>query len=193
MVRNLIEYGDLTGTANHIKYGAYCWGPTIMASGLGELPRYLMSLVLLTPFSFITSFGWGDEHLDINFYYIVILPLLILCAYFSLRWLKRHVTGLTIMHKLGLLVLAGMVLANLVIWISFNFTIQYQPTGRYLYMALLPIAGFCFLGLYAFQNGDRVRNVVITLAIMGLNVLTCLGWIFAGTGWMAVHAAQLGH
>ena len=94
---------------------------------------------------------------------------------------------------MGLLPLAVLALANIAIWISFNFAMQYQPTGRYLYMALLPIAGFWFLGLYAFPGGHRVRNIVIALAIVALNVLTFQGWLFAGTGWMSTHAAQLGH
>jgi len=193
MLRNLAEYGDLTGTANTVKYGAHCWGPTIIADGFAQLPRYLMSLALLTPFSFISSFGWGDEHIDLTIYYVLILPVLMVSAYFAIRWLRRHLSGLAVAQRLGLLLLTGSVVANLIVWVSFNFTIQYQPTGRYLYMALLPIAGFWFLGLYAFPGGHRVRNIAIALAVVALNVLTFQGWLFAGTGWMATHAAQLGH
>jgi 4-amino-4-deoxy-L-arabinose transferase-like glycosyltransferase len=193
MVRNLTEYGDLTGTANQLLYGSRCLGPTIIEGGLGQLPRYLMSLALLTPFSFIANFGWGDENTGITLYYVIILPVLMASIYFALRWLRRHLAGLSIAQKMGLLVLVVLVLTNLVIWIGFNFTMQYQPTGRYLYMAILPIAGLWFLGLAAFPGGQRTRNLLVIAAIVALNVLTFQGWLFAGTGWMATHAAQLGY
>ncbi len=191
MVSNLGEYGDLFGTANTVRYGAQCWGPTIIANGWGEVPRYLMSLALLTPFSFLATFGWGDESIGVSLYYVTLLPLLLVCAYVSARWLRRHFAGLSVGQKMGLAVLASCVAANLVLWISFNFTIQYQPTGRYLYMALLPIGGFLSIAIVAAPPNLRLRLWLFVAVLVLLHGLTLLGWLFAGTGWMAWHAAQL--
>ncbi|MEO5951229.1 MAG: glycosyltransferase family 39 protein [Chloroflexia bacterium] len=192
MARNLVEYGDLLGTADTIKYGAQCWGPTILADGIGNVPRYFMSLALLTPYSFLATFGWGDEGVGLPFYYVAIVPLLLICAYLSIRWFRRHLSELATPQKMGLIVLAASALANIVLWISFNFTIQYQPTGRYLYMAILPIGGFFTVGLLISPNNTRLRTIVIVATLLILHALTIHGWLFAGTGYMATHAAQLG-
>jgi 4-amino-4-deoxy-L-arabinose transferase-like glycosyltransferase len=191
MARNVVEYGDLTATANHFKYGATCWGPTIAAEGPGKVPAYLANLAMLTPFSFIANFGWGDEHVGRTFYFAVILPLLLVDIFLGLRWLTRHAGRLLPFQQQGLVVLGVQVFMTFALFISFNFTVQYQPVGRYLFMAVLPITGFLAIGLLMpFANNPRVTRVLLVAALAGLTALTIGGYLLAGTGWMAIHTAE---
>jgi hypothetical protein len=185
---NLREYGDLFGTANTIQYGATCWGPTIASQGAAAVPRYLLSLALLTPFSFLATFGWGDESIGTTAYYVLILPFLLISIYFGFRWLRRRFTSLPPFQQMGLLLMALLTVANIIIWISFNFTIQYQPVGRYLYMAILPTTGFLSIAPLAVAPPGRARLFLFLFVFAALNLLTVLGWLNAGTGFMAAHA-----
>jgi hypothetical protein len=152
------------------------------------MPGYLWSLAVLTPFSFLATFGWGDESIGTTPYYALILPLLLVTVYFGARWLRRSFSALAAFQQMDLLMLAMLTLANLAIWVSFNVTIQYQPVGRYLYMALLPITGFLALAPLTAPASFRVRFVLVVFALSALNLLTVLGWLGAGTGFMATHA-----
>lgn len=194
LARNLVVYGDLTATANQVKYVPACWwGATIASQGPVIWLRYLMSIALLTPFSFFATFGWGDESVGTTFYYAVILPLLLLDVYFAARWLARHGKTLRPFQRMGLVVLGAQTVIVLLIFLSFNFTVQYQPVGRYLYMALLPITGFLAIGLLMPGGNPRINRALIIGALIGLTALTVGGYMLAGTGWMATHTAQKAH
>ena len=118
MLYNLREYGDLFGTANTIKSRPTCWGPTISSQGAAGVLRYLLSLALLTPFSFLATFGSAYESIGTALYYALILPFLLVAAYFSIRWLRRRFSTLPAFQQMDLLVLAALTLANMAIWIA---------------------------------------------------------------------------
>ncbi len=193
LARNLIVYGDLTATANQIKYGCWSGGGTISSQGLAVMLRYLMSIALITPFSFLATFGWGDESVGTTVYYVAILPLLLLDMYFATRWLARHGKTLKPFQQMGLVVLAVQTVIVLAIFLAFNFTVQYQPVGRYIYMALLPITGFMAVGLLMPGSNRKLKRALIIGALIGLTALTVGGYTLAGTGWMATHTAQKAH
>jgi hypothetical protein len=191
MARNLAEYGDLTATSNQVKYVAACWWePPISAQSPAVWPNYLVSLGILTPFSFLATFGWGDESVGREFYYVVILPLLLLDIFAATRWLARHAGQLRPFQQMGLVVLGSQVIATLFVFLSFNFTVQYQPVGRYLFMALLPLTGFLAVGLLMPGGNPRLNRVFLIATLVGLTALTIGGYTLAGTGWMATHAAE---
>ncbi len=194
LARNLGEYGDLLATANQLKYVAPCWwGDTIASQGPAAWLRYLMSLALLTPFSFLATFGWGDESVGTVIYYVVLLPLLMLDIYVAARWLVRNTRRLAAFQQMGLLVLSVQTVVAVLVFLSFNFTVQYQPVGRYLYMALLPMTGFLAVGLLMPGANPRLKRALIIAVLVGLNLLTVGGYMLAGSGWMATHAAQKAH
>ena len=149
-----------------------------------------MSLLLLTPRSFLSTFGWGDEGINTNVYYATLLPLLLVGAYVSLRWLLRHWASFQIWQKCAIIVLTLQFLANLLVFISFNMTMQYQPTGRYLYMALFPLAGFLSIAILAAPGqNSRLSTTLLIATLVTLNALTILGYLGAGSGFIPTQAA----
>ena len=194
LARNLGEYGDLLATSNQLKYVAPCWwGATIASQGPVAWLRYLMSLALLTPFSFLATFGWGDESVGTVVYYAVLMPLLLLDIYVAARWLLRNIRRFTAFQQMGLLLLSVQTILVVLVFLSYNFTVQYQPVGRYLYMALLPMTGFLAVGLLMPGANPRLNRVLLIAVLVGLNLLTVGGYTMAGSGWMATHAAQKAH
>jgi hypothetical protein len=108
-----------------------------------------------------------------------------------MRWLTRHAGRLRPFQQQALVILSAQVFVTLALFISFNFTVQYQPVGRYLFMALLPVTGFMAIGLLMpFANRPRLGRVLIATALVGMTALTIGGYALAGTGWMATHTAE---
>jgi hypothetical protein len=193
MIRNQVEYHDILASTNHAKYIAICWGPTIMSGGLAQLPRYLLSLLLLTPFSYLATFGWGDESIGLTAYYAIILPFLLIDIYAATRWLKRHWQRISAFQQMGLLVLAFDVIIAVLIFLSINITTQYYPVGRFLYISALPLGGFLAMGLLMPSSNRNLKLVLLLAVLIALNALTIGGYMLAGTGWMATHTAQQAH
>jgi 4-amino-4-deoxy-L-arabinose transferase-like glycosyltransferase len=191
MVRSMQVYGDLFGTANQVQYGWICMGPTIMSGGWAGLPRYLMSLALLTPGSFLAKFGWGDEGVSATVYYAAIIPVLALVSYMAVRWLVKSWAGITAYRRAAIVVMAALTALNLAVWIGFNVVHQFQPVGRYLYVSLIPIAGFLAVGVLHFRAPGWFRTALLVVVIVGMAVLTVHGYMFAGSGTINQEAVQL--
>jgi hypothetical protein len=189
VVRNLSIYGDLLATANQVRYADTCWGPTILSAGLAGLPNYLLSLLILTPHNFIAAFGWGDEGLGRSLYYVVFVPALLLGGIISARTLRRSWNELAHWQQRTILVLGVLSLANFFVFIGFNMTMQYIPAGRHLYMALIAVTGFFALPLYRITN-PKVRDATIVAILLVLNLITLLGYLEAGSGFIPSNAAR---
>ncbi len=58
---------------------------------------------------------------------------------------------------MSILVLAIQGVTGLFILLSVNFVLQYQPIGRFLYPALLPIVGFLAIGLLMPASNHKVK------------------------------------
>jgi hypothetical protein len=191
MARSLQVYGDLFGTANEVQYGDVCWGPTIMSDGWAGLPRYMVSLALMTPSTFLARFGWGDEGVSTTLYYVAILPMMLLAAYMGVRWLLSSWHNMAAYRRAAIVVMGALAALNLVGWLGFNLIHQYQPVGRYLYMALIPIAGFLALGVLRFRAPGWFRTALLVTVIVGMAALTIHGYMFAGSGTINQEAVLL--
>jgi hypothetical protein len=193
LVRNLVVYGDLLGTANHFTYAPACWwGPTMVSQGIATWPRYLFSIALLTPFSFVASFGWGDENIGSTAYFALILPALLMASYLSIKWLQKNWHKLMPFQQMGLWVMGALGAVGVFLLLSVNFVLQYQPVGRFTYPALVPVVGFLSIGILLAGNNRKLNRAAFVVVVLCLSLLTIHGWLFAGTGYMATHAAQLG-
>ena len=198
-LRNALVYGDLDTLAWR-RHALVAAGQPTSADLLAAwgATRFVREFALTVFRSYWAQFGWMGVLVDQRIY--IALALLSATAVAGLvifSW--RLATGrlaLTAFQKraLALLVVAVALTGATLVGYNAGF---YQPQGRYLFVALVPMAVLASLGLSEALNGPVARRLALIVAAFGLSLLASgllrgrVPWwsaalAFAGGGWLAL-------
>lgn len=169
---SLLRHGDFSAPA---RLGALLaaplvdrWRPfTPQAPALGPTPQRSLLYLALTFAGFWGNFGWLQRPLPVAFYALLAAITLAAAAGAAQRW--RQDAALRP-------VMAGWLVAVLLVAAqTFAPMIgrDWQPQGRYLFSALLPISGLLLLGLDQWLDlaAHRRRQAGLALALLAFNAL----------------------
>jgi hypothetical protein len=183
-VRNLVVYGEPTGTADLLRYAR------------APYPRYDMSapsiqrdFLRFTWESFWGWFGWRDARLPGQFYQQALWItafLLALSLVAGLSWLvyrRSQRRPLPAPAWQAALILAGICLAVAASYLQFTLTVAFQAQGRLLFPALLPAALVFTGGLYALTPA-RLRVIALSVPLLWLAIMNAVGLLVIHTARM---------
>jgi hypothetical protein len=167
-VRNALVYGanDLFGWARH---DAVVAGQTTTAQWIAQngLRETLVDLVAISFRSFWAQFGWMGVLVDERIYLVLLMVTAFagLGAIMFLLRLWREPKSLPAETRWTWLLL--LVLLVLVLAADAYYNLKFfQPQGRYLFYALIPLAALGGAGLYELLNARYARCVFILLYVM---------------------------
>ena len=196
-VRNILTYGELTGTAAGLRF----WAARFVKADF-SLPRTKGDLLRYTLESLWGRFGWNDITLPHEWYqlcnsvavFLVGLSILAAIVVFGLCVTGRRSTDVTwqafvVFLAVGLALLAG--------YVQFNIKIGYMPMARYFFILLLPGALLLTGGLYTFAATRTWRTAVFGILFLAfglLNVFALVTVSKAGpaTGGVRYHTHKTG-
>jgi 4-amino-4-deoxy-L-arabinose transferase-like glycosyltransferase len=168
-VRNLVEYGEWTGSAEVLRWYAERL-PNLTEIGAGAKDRFLWESTT----SLIGRFSWMDRTLPTGYYWLGfgMFGLLLLLTLSNLPAIVRRARACPVLLR-QIAICAATVAAVVVAYIQFTLSVAYQPQGRYLFPALVPLAVLFCAGLY--RVSVRVpRRLGLALRAVPLLVLTFL-------------------
>jgi hypothetical protein len=180
-VRNILVYGvsDPLGIGRH---DAIVAGQPTTAEMIAQKgPRPVLTDFVTTSFrSFWAQFGWMGVPVDDRIYLALALLTLVALLGLALCVIRvvRQREQLNAAQRTGLILLALLLAVAVVDYVGYNSKF-YQPQGRYLFPALVPIA-LCFvLGLReaASREHARVLAALLYLALLGLDVVSLVWYI----------------
>lgn len=160
LVRNVVEYGELSGSADALRWHASHYGHADLSRASS-----LLSFVWATMMSFIGLFSWDATTFpnSINVLaYMVIGPLLVLTGAAVVRYVKQHRPLPPEAARYGLILLVASA-GTLVGYLQFNMGVNYQPQARLLFVSLLPIMLALLGGLYVTVRRHRIALMVLAI------------------------------
>jgi 4-amino-4-deoxy-L-arabinose transferase-like glycosyltransferase len=181
LVRNMFVYGSLTGLdSSAIQYARanYTWldlsNPTIRTN-----------FIVSSWDSFWGIFGWMHIHLRPTFYqytyYLILAAVgasLLAAIVFAVRRIRGR-SSLPAYAWQAVLAMAAVTAALLVGYVQFSATFAYQPQGRYLFMALLPIFLLFTGGTYFLLPGRLMKVLAFAAFALWLAIMNVAGLLIA--------------
>ena len=190
LVRNMIVYGDLTGTAAVDKF----YNITLQPPGFNlATPQQRSAFIEATWKSFWGFFGWQTIPLPDAFYSqaglftLVLFGLTVLAAviFVARRVRMRNDSAPNIPHSAfaiphsvvppyawqSVAVFAAVGIALLVAFVQYSLQVAEAAQGRYLYLMLLPAALLFTGGLYALPPHRILKTIALSLPLLWLGVM----------------------
>jgi hypothetical protein len=182
LVRNIIEYGEYTGTAKALQF--YQGKFALVDYSDPESRRESLESLWQSTWG---RFGWMDINLPAEMYdragdwtrtLLVLAGLALLVAFgkwlFTRKWLPRQMwQGALIMLAVSTTLLVG--------FIQFNTTIARQGQGRYLFIMLLPAALIFTGGLNALAPWRFLRVLALAAPILWLAYMNYVGLVIVNS------------
>ncbi len=174
--RNLSVYGgtDFTGLGRHdaVTIGQPRTGDYIDTMYGGSTGEYLENYATTTFHSFWGQFGWMAVPMPTNVYRgLLALSLALVASAIVFAWRASWPGTLSVYQRDGLLVLAAALALVVAAYLLYNLDfVQFQ--GRYLYPALIPLAGVVAVGacgpVYLLRETPRALVWLPLAALFGL-------------------------
>ena len=168
IIRNLWLYGEPTGTAAILRFYQGKFG-LLQLTDSSSRAMFMQS----TGESFVGRFGWLNIALPSDFYSQATGIALLLLSASSMAALiqARHWTRIGKLPKQATILMLLVTLTLLVFYIQFSAAVGTQAQGRYLFLALLPMALLATAGLYTLPPQGRWRNLALSALLIWLAVL----------------------
>jgi len=179
LVRNLLEYGEISGSAAALKWYALHYGHADLST-----PAGIANFISATMVSFIGLFGWDATLFPTSVNLLaqaVVVTLIMLTG----AALARYFTGRNPTTKEAardVLILAVALAGTIATYVQFNIGVSYQPQARYLFVALLPILLALLGGLYTFTRRSRFAPFILAALPFTLLLLNALAIQMLSTG-----------
>jgi 4-amino-4-deoxy-L-arabinose transferase-like glycosyltransferase len=182
LVRNLIVYGDLTGTAAVNRY----YRANLPRIDLA-MPDQRSQFIDATWKSFWGMFGWQDILMPDGFYSqagfftIAFFGLTGLAVLWIIAWRfarRRRNSDQVIIPTYAwqaVSVLAVVGIALVVGFVQYSLQVAEAPQGRYLYLILLPVALLFTGGLYALAPHRILKVLALSIPILWLGAMNIVG------------------
>jgi hypothetical protein len=178
VVRNMVVYGELTGTGE-INYYYKVNLPPFEAIAPPEFAHATWT-------SLWGVFGWQnvlmppDYYTQADFFTQVLVGLSVAAAVFIIVWrlARGRSAGERIVSRVGwqaALVFGVVSLALFVAFIQYNMRAAAAPQGRYFYLLLLPGAILFMGGLYALVPNRVARVVLLSVPVLWLAIANFVG------------------
>ena len=199
VVRNAILYdGDVLGSSSSEESGLLYADTTIIMPDsahelgysltdvlTGQVPDYLSlsNWIKITVKSFFGTFGYMSDWLPSPIYYLYVAIFAVGIGCFTISLLTKLLTKQNIQKTTVLLYVCLLFVFAITLAIDLHFSIftSYQPQGRYLYPALLPIVLVVSKGydcaLSKVKNGF-VRNSMTLVFCFAFFILACYVALF---------------
>ena len=184
LVRNLIVYGDFTGTSEVNRfYQMRLQVPGFNLATDGQRTVFADSVWK----SFWGNFGWETIALPDDYYSqaefftrllvgLTVVAVVGMIVWRFIRWWRfRDVAVVPTRAWQAAIILVVVSAALVVAFVQYNLTVAESPQGRYLFMALLP-GGVLFTGgLYALAPHRALKAVALSIPILWLASINFVG------------------
>jgi len=164
IIRNLWLYGEPTGTAAMFRFYHGIFGTVQLADATQR-----QAFAQATWKTSVGVFGWLSVILPQALYSQAGYVVIILLGLSSVAILRRAPLGALLRQAAAIMALVTLTL--LASYIQFSVAVSGQPQGRYLFLALLPVALLATAGLYTLPPRGRRRNLALSALLIWLAVL----------------------
>ena len=170
-IRNLQVYGDFSGTKAimdlYVRQGFPLSGPADPSWQLHVATEgRLLHMIVQMTVSFWAMFSWMTLTLPPTIYVLIVALLICFVALAPRAWLRRNRQKADVVavarQRLTLLSIFSFLAACLNL-LYFQFTVDYQPQGRYLFIALAPAILVIALGLLNSSKRRQTREILFLI------------------------------